>query len=78
MATKLPQSLPAGEQVKINKMLNEKELRRQGGRRHRLPKRLVADKGYSSRKFRTYLRNHRIGCTIPHKDNELHEEEWLT
>ena len=41
-------------------LLEQGEVRRKGGQRRRLPKRLVADKGYSSRKFRTYLRKHRI------------------
>lgn len=54
-------------------LLEQGAVQRKGGQRRRLPKRLVADKGYSSHKFRTYLRNHRIGCTIPHKDNELHK-----
>lgn len=34
------------------------------------PKRIVADKGYASRKFRAFLRRRRIGSTIPHKCNE--------
>jgi transposase len=57
-------------------LLEQGEVRRKGGQRRRLPKRLVADKGYSSRKFRTYLRKHRIGCTIPHKDNEHHKGQF--
>lgn len=36
-------------------------------------KRLIADKGYTSRKFRSYLRKHRIAVTIPHKENEHHK-----
>jgi transposase len=34
------------------------------------PKRIAADKGYSSRKFRTFLRRRGIRVTIPHKRNE--------
>lgn len=41
-----------------------------GGRPKRHPQRLVADKGYSSRKIRLYLRQHGIRVTIPHKRNE--------
>jgi transposase len=40
------------------------------GQPKRRPKRLVADKGYGSRKIRTYLRQHGIRVTIPHKTNE--------
>jgi hypothetical protein len=32
--------------------------------------RLVAEKGYSSRRIRTWLRQHGIRRTIPHKRNE--------
>lgn len=38
--------------------------------RPKRPKRLVGDKGYSSRKVRRYLRRHGIGATIPTKRNE--------
>ena len=48
-------------------------LRKSVGRVRQYPKRLVADKGYSSRKFRAYLRKHHIAVTIPHKDNERHK-----
>src|SRR5262245_44019244 len=40
------------------------------GHPKRRPKRLVADKGYSSRRIRSYLRRHNIRVTIPHKTNE--------
>lgn len=40
------------------------------GRPRRRPKRLVSDKGYSSRKVRRYLRRHGIGSTIPTKRNQ--------
>ncbi len=40
------------------------------GHPRRRPKRLVGDKGYSSRKFRTFLRRRGIRITIPHKRNE--------
>ena len=40
------------------------------GQPKRRPHRLVADKGYSSRRIRAYLRRHGIRYTIPHKRNE--------
>jgi transposase len=40
------------------------------GRPKQRPRRVVADKGYSSRKIRAYLRRRGIRHTIPHKANE--------
>jgi transposase len=40
------------------------------GRPRRRPQRLVADKGYSSRRIRRWLRHHGICHTIPRKRNE--------
>src|SRR3712207_994353 len=40
------------------------------GRPKLRPKRIVGDKGYSSRKIRTYLRRRGIRITIPRKTNE--------
>jgi transposase len=37
------------------------------------PKRLVADKGYTSSVFRKYLHQRNIRCTIPHRVNEHHK-----
>ncbi len=45
-----------------------KRLRR--GPPRKRPKRVVADKGYSSRKIRRYLRRRGIRYTIPRKQNE--------
>lgn len=46
-------------------------VRRAGGGRPKLrPTRLVGDKGYSSRKIRTYLRRRGIRITSPRKTNE--------
>ncbi len=42
----------------------------EGGRPKQRPHRIVADKGYSSRKIRAYLRRRGIRHTIPHKINE--------
>ena len=40
------------------------------GRPRRRPRRLVGDKGYSSRRVRRYLRQHGIGATIPQRRGE--------
>lgn len=40
------------------------------GRPRRRPKRLAADKGYSARSVRDWLRAHGITAVIPHKTNE--------
>ncbi len=46
-------------------------LKRPGGGRPRVrPKRVCGDKGYSSRKIRSYLRRRGIRYTIPRKRNE--------
>jgi len=42
-----------------------------GGRPRTRPNRVRADKAYSSRKIRAYLRRRRIGCTIPEPDNQI-------
>ena len=41
-----------------------------GGRPRRRPRRVVGDKGYSSRQIRRYLRRRGIHVTIPRKQNE--------
>lgn len=40
------------------------------GRPRTRPQRIVADKGYSSRRIRRYLRRRGIRYTIPHRRNE--------
>ncbi|MCX5264946.1 transposase [Streptomyces sp. NBC_00199] len=40
------------------------------GRPRRRPDQVVADKAYSSRGFRAYLRKRGIVCTIPEKDDQ--------
>src|SRR3712207_9572668 len=46
-------------------------VRRPGrGRPRRRPRRVVGDKGYSSRQIRRYLRRRGIRVTIPRKQNE--------
>jgi transposase len=44
--------------------------RRGPGRPKRRPRRVVGDKGYSSRRIRQYARQHGIRLTIPRKTNE--------
>jgi transposase len=52
-------------------LLDQGEVKRAGrGHPKRRPKRLVGDKGYSSRKFRHILRRRGIRITIPHKRHE--------
>ncbi len=54
-------------------LMNSGGIQRPGrGRPKRHPKRLVADKGYSSRAIRQFLRRRGIRITIPHKSNECH------
>jgi transposase len=45
-------------------------IRRSSGRVRLRPKRLVADKGYTSRAFRNYLHRYHICCTIARRSNE--------
>lgn len=59
------------ETVAFEALMERGRIQRIGrGQPKRRPQRLVADKGYSSRKIRTYLRQHGIRITIPHKRNE--------
>jgi transposase len=46
---------------------------RKNGHLRLYPKRLVADKGYTSSAFRKYLHQRNIRCTIPHRKNEQHK-----
>ena len=45
-------------------------LRRRTGHWRLRPQRLVADKGYTSAAFRTYLHRHHVCCTIARRSNE--------
>jgi transposase len=59
------------EQSAFAPLLERGAVKRAGrGRPRRRPKRVVGDKGYSSRKVRHYLRRHGIGATIPKKADE--------
>ena len=59
------------ESTVFEQLMEQGAVKRAGRGRPRLrPKRVVGDKGYSSRKIRAYLRRRGIGYTIPRKVNE--------
>ena len=66
--------LTAGErhdQTMFRSLLEQGRVRRDGrGRPRQCPRRIVGDKGYSSRRIRQWLRRHGIRSTIPRKRNE--------
>jgi transposase len=59
------------DQTMFEPLLEQGQIRRDGrGRPRQRPRRIVGDKGYSSRRIRGWLRRHGIRHTIPHKRNE--------
>lgn len=59
------------DQTMFEPLMLQGQIKREGrGRPRCRPERLVGDKGYSSRRIRTWLRRHGIRHTIPHKRNE--------
>ncbi len=59
------------DQMLFEPLMQQGWIKREGrGRPRHRPSRLVGDKGYSSRRIRTWLRRHGIRHTIPHKRNE--------
>jgi transposase len=59
------------DQTMFEALMHQGQIKREGRGRPRLrPRRVVGDKGYSSRRIRTWLRQHGIGHTIPRKRNE--------
>lgn len=65
------------EAVVFEQLMEQGAVKREGSGRPRLrPKRVVGDKGYSSRKIRLYLRRRGIRLTIPRKDNERHRGKF--
>ena len=59
------------EAAAFEQLMEHGAVKRPGrGRPRQRPKRVVGDKGYSSRKIRMYLRRRGIRITIPHKQNE--------
>jgi transposase len=53
-------------------LMEQGAVRRSVGRPQLRPKRVVADKGYTSANFRRYLRRRGIRYTIPRRKNEKH------
>lgn len=65
------------ETVVFEQLMSQGSVKRPGCGRPRLrPKRVVADKGYSSGKIRRYLRRRGIRLTIPRKSNEKHRGKF--
>lgn len=66
--------LTAGERHELSvaeRLMQQGQVKGNGrGRPRRRPKRVVGDKGYSSRKFRAFLRRRGIRYTIARKSNE--------
>ncbi len=59
------------DQTMFDLLLAQGDVKRQGrGRPRRRLQRVVGDKGYSSRRIRSWLRHHAIRHTVPHKRNE--------
>jgi hypothetical protein len=59
------------EAAVFEQLLESGAVKRQGpGRPKRHPRRVIGDKGYSSRKIRQYARQHGMRITIPRKQNE--------
>jgi transposase len=61
-----------GDSPQFQVVLGRVRVRRPGGGRPRTrPDRVLADKAYSSRANRAYLRNRGIRCTIPQKADQI-------
>jgi transposase len=65
------------ETVVFEALMEQGAVKRQGSGRPRIrPRRVVGDKGYSSRKIRAYCRRRGIRYTIPRKENEKHRGKF--
>lgn len=65
--------LTPGQESDINRaeeLMEAGAIRRRSGQLRLHPKRLVADKGYTSSAFRSYLHRKHIRCTIARRSNE--------
>lgn len=65
--------LTPGQESDINlaeELMETGAIRRSSGQMRVRPKRLVADKGYTSQAFRTYLHQKHVRCTIARRSNE--------
>ena len=58
------------EATAFEQLMEQGAVKRPRGRPRLRPRRVVGDKGYSSRKIRQYLRRRGVRVTIPHKSNE--------
>lgn len=59
------------ESVMFERLMEQGAIKRSGRGRPRLrPRRVAGDKGYTGRRIRTYLRQHKIGAVIPRLANE--------
>ena len=59
------------ESTVVERVMTQGAVKRAGPGRPRLyPRRVVGDKGYNSRRIRTFLRRRGIRYTIPRKSNE--------
>jgi transposase len=56
--------------AQAQELMESGAIRRGSGQLRLHPKRLVADKGYTSRAFRNYLHRKHIRCTIARRSNE--------
>lgn len=56
--------------AQAEKLMENGAIQRGSGQTRLRPKRLVADKGYTSARLRAYLHRHHICCTIPRRSNE--------
>lgn len=54
-------------------LMEQGAIRQRRGRPRQYPNRVIADKGYTSRAFRNYLRKKQMRYTIPHRKNEHHK-----
>ena len=65
--------LTPGQESDINRaedLMETGAIRRRTGHLRLRPERLVADKGYTSSAFRSYLHRYHIRCTIARRSNE--------
>ena len=61
------------EAVAFEQLMKTGAVKRDGpGRPKHRPRRIIGDKGYSSRRIRQYARQHGVRITIPRKRNEGH------
>lgn len=62
--------------TQAERLMQQGAVRQPRGRPRQHPKRIVTDKGYTSRTFRQFLRAKHIRYTIPHRQNEHHKGKF--